>query len=142
MFRSGASRSILRSLNTSTTNTLRATNSPIRQQARSQLCTVARRPLPSTALKPLAPKTLALARWQSRDERPTVDKIDTTREKEIGEKHTIRPTPERVSASSTTSADVAMTPGGDDPEPKMMAGVYGDIVRFPPFECYLWDYVY
>lgn len=125
MFRSGASRSILRSFNT--TSTFRATG---RQQLRSQLCTVSRRPqLVAAAVKPLGSTTLALARWQSRDERPTVDNIDYKREERIQGKH-IKPTPETVSTSSTMTAAADMNaPAGEEAEPQMMAGIKSDLVR-------------
>ena len=129
MFRSGASRSILRSLNTSPI----VTTALGRQQLRSQLCTVARRPVAAATLNPLASKTLGLARWQSRDERPTVNKIDTKREDEIRHKE-LKPTPETVSASSTfseTSMSVgATTVDSEEAEPQMMKGIYGDLVCY------------
>ncbi|KAK3724814.1 hypothetical protein LTR37_000862 [Vermiconidia calcicola] len=118
MFRSGASRSLLRTINAATFKT---TSSPGRQQIRSQLCTSSYRPL----AKPSAPKTLSLVRWQS-----TVDKIDTKREEKIQGK-TLKPTPETVSSTSTISPAIG-TPDqqpdpGSDPEPQMMSGIYGDL---------------
>ena len=129
MFRSGASRSLLRSLN-NTAPTLRANARP---QLRSQVCTIAHRPQIVTAAKPLVPKSLALARWQSRDERPTVNKVDEAREERISHKE-IKATPETVSSTSTVinPNPLAATQGkGEDSEPMMMAGIYSDLVYLP-----------
>ena len=81
--------------------------------------------------KPLAPKTLALVRWQSG--REPMDKIDHEREKKIGEKN-LKVDPEHVSATSST-----IPPGGAEPrddgsgerEADMMAGIRSDLVRMP-----------
>ena len=130
MLRSGASRSILRSLNTASNPTFKVTSSPIRQQLRSQLCTVSRRPQLAAVAKPLAPKTLALTRWASGDERPTVHSIDKGREEKIQEKK-IQPTPETVSTTSSQVPTSGAAPVGAEsaePEPQMMAGIKADLV--------------
>ncbi len=128
MFRSGASRSFLHSLNTSSTPAIKATSSPVRQQLRSQLCTLSRRPQSLAITKPLVPQTLALTRWQSSDRKP-VDKIDHTREDKIGEKQFTKADPARVSSESTIAAPIAMK-GGDseEAEPDMMGGIKSDLV--------------
>ena len=128
MLRSGASRSILRSLNTASNPISKVTSAPIRRQFRSQLCSVSRRPQVVPLVKPLAPKTLALVRWQSKDERPTVDQVDTKREEKIQQKK-IEPTPELVSTTSTTIAPTGNSGrAAQEDEPKMMAGINADLV--------------
>lgn len=140
MFRSGASRSILRSLNTSSTAPAsRVTSSPVRQQLRSQLCTTALRQQSVTALKPLGPKTLALVRWQSSDGRKPVDKIDTAREERIQHKK-LKPDPEHVSATSSVIPPVGTTSvDSEESEPQMMRGILADLVG----SCQIrnWQYV-
>lgn len=128
MFRSGASRSLLRSLHNTTQPSLRAAARP---QLRSQLCTISRRPQTLAAVKPLVPKSVVLARWQSRDERPVVDKINRAREEEISHK-SLRPTPETVSSTSTMTAATDTAPAHED-EPQMMAGIKSDLVNLGPF---------
>ena len=129
MLRSGAARGVLRSLNTtSTPTTSRLASAPIRQQLRSQLCTVSRRPTVTAFAKPLAPSTTALARWKA--DRPPMDKIDKKREEAIQEKK-IPVTPDTVSATSSviSTTDNTGDPAQHADEPDMMAGIRSDIVR-------------
>ncbi|SMQ48610.1 unnamed protein product [Zymoseptoria tritici ST99CH_3D1] len=116
MFRSGASRSLLRSLNASQQPALR----PVQRQLTSQLCTIARRPQVLAMARPLA---MQLARAQY----ATVNKIDTKAEAAIGK--------ERLPVDSGVSTDSSVHPvfgevGGaaereDDTD--MMAGVKNDL---------------
>lgn len=129
MLRSTATRSLLRSLAANPTTT-----APIRQQFRSQLCTLSAR---SQAIsRPFAPKTLALTRWASTtakgDQQP-VDAINERSEAEFA-KQKLEVHPELVSSTSSTHAlrsEVGAAPGErgqaeDDTE--MMGGVKGDLV--------------
>ena len=114
--RTGAPRNLFRSLNASSRPT---------QHFRSQLCTLSRRPQLSAAT---TPKTLALVRWAS--ERKPIDNIDHKHEDALHDK-TLRPTPDSVSSSSTTSAIFEENPRSGhsaDADPKMMAGVNSDLV--------------
>ena len=128
MLRTGASRSILRSLNTTSTPTFKASTAPIRQQLRSQLCTASRRPQIQAFAKPLVPKTKIVARWASGD-RPTVGKIDHEREERIQQKK-IEAHPESVSMDSSTvqHADSAAKAAAHEEEPQMMSAIYSDLV--------------
>lgn len=124
MLRTGASRSIFRSLNT----TSRISAPPGRQQLRSQLCTASHRPQLQTFAKPLVPRTQIVARWAS-GKRDTELKIDHKREDEIAHKK-LKATPESVSIDSTTAqgADAASTAAAKDEDPQMMFAIYSDLV--------------
>lgn len=120
MLRSGAPRSVLRSLNTPAS---KVAQSPFRQQFASQLCTAARRPQALAAMKPLA-----LVRMASTDK--FVDSIDLKKEAERA-KETLKAVPEKVSVDSSTR-DVAseMTkPADSHDDTDMMAGIRADMVR-------------
>lgn len=139
MLRSGASRSILRSLNTASPPAFKITSSPLRQQLRSQLCTISRRPQIAAIAKPLAPRALVGIRGASSGGREPVDKIDQKREEEI-QKRKLRATPETVSQESTVMP-MTGTPGDDaqvqEDDPQMMAGIKSDLVwhtTYPPCE--------
>ncbi|KAK5114426.1 hypothetical protein LTR85_010249 [Meristemomyces frigidus] len=127
MLRSTATRSLLRSLAANPTS-----SAPIRQQFRSQLCTISTR---SQALKPFAPKTLGLTRWASTsakgDQKP-MDAIDSRQETELA-KQKLEAHPELVSSSSSTHAlrsELGAAPGergqGEE-ETEMMGGIKGDL---------------
>lgn len=136
MLRSGASRSIFRSLNAATNPALRATSSPIRQQLRSQLCTVSHRPQPLSNAKPLAFQTVSLVRRQSgHGDRKPVDEINAQMETELGKEH-LESHPETVSASSSTHplmSEIGAGPsttkkGGSEDETEMLGGIKTDLV--------------
>lgn len=132
MLRTGASRTILRSINTTSTSALKATSSPLRQQLRSQLCTISRRPHAATIAKPLAPKTLNLVRVASSRSREPVDQIDHKREEEI-QKKKLQATPESVSTDSTIMP-MTGTPGDEnktEDEGHVASGIKHDFVRYP-----------
>ena len=121
LLRSGASRSLVRSLNTASFQP-RTTTSTFR----TQLHTLQHRPQLAAA-----PKTLALVRWQSG--RDPVDAVNTKREERLMDKK-LKPTPDSVSTSST----ILPTVGTENPrsgavseadqDPKMMAGINADLV--------------
>lgn len=118
LLRTGASRTLLRSLAQPRTSTTTTT-------FHAQLHTLSRRP------QILAPKTLALARWQS--SREPVDDVNTKREARIMEKK-LKPTPETVSTASTVlpalGTDNPRSGAGSEGEsdPKMMSGINSDLV--------------
>lgn len=118
LLRTGATRSLLRTLNTTSNQTT---------TFRTRLHTLSRRPHIFT------PKTLALTRWQSGRGRAQVDQVDKEREERLRSK-TLRPTPDSVSTSSTIlpSMGIENPRSGapeEDPEPKMMSGIASDLVR-------------
>lgn len=126
MLRSGASRSILRSLNIASNPAFKVTSSPVRQQLRSQLCTVSRRPQLVASVKPLAPQTL---RWQSQGDRKPIDNVDPKREEKIA-KGTLEPHPELVSTSSSVTPAIGMSRGEDASAGEHVGGgVMSDLVR-------------
>jgi len=119
MLRSTAPRSLLRSL---------ASHPPVRQQFRSQLCTLSARP--QQAVKPFAPKTLALVRWQSTGNRRPIDEIDQHTETELG-KQKLEAHPELVSSDSSTrgiNSEIGVKGAAED-DSDMMGGIWGDLVR-------------
>ncbi|GIZ45734.1 hypothetical protein CKM354_000888800 [Cercospora kikuchii] len=126
MFRTGASRTILRSFNAAAQPTFRANvNARLQTTITSQLCTLARRPQTAAAVKPLA---LHFARGAASKDGPPMDKIDTKHEKELA-KHVLEADPERVSMDSSVHpvfGEVA-APAEKKEEDKMMAGVNQDI---------------
>ncbi|KAK4542997.1 hypothetical protein LTR36_005995 [Oleoguttula mirabilis] len=127
MLRSTATRSLLRSLAAKPTS-----SAPIRQQFRSQLCTLSAR---TQAAKPLAPKTLALTRWASTtakgDQKP-MDAINERTESELG-KQKLEAHPELVSSTSSTHAihselgAAAGERGHNEDDTDMMGGVKGEM---------------
>lgn len=125
MLRSGASRGILRSLNTASKPQFQVTSSLVSQQSRSQLCTISRRPQLASAAKPLALQTLAASkRWQTKG---PMDTIDKKHEQEVGQQ-TIPVTPGSVSATSSMVAATDPPSRGDEKDPEMLAGIKADLV--------------
>jgi hypothetical protein len=125
ILRSGAPRSILRSLNT-TNSTFKLKSGPVQTQLRSRLCTISQRPGSAPLALSTANRTLALVRWQSTDQRQPVDQINAEREGRIMEK-TMAAHPERVSATSTNPTMTAIK-GSDEDDTKMLSGIYSDLV--------------
>lgn len=127
MFRNGATRSLLRSLNAQPT--LRNTQSAFRPQLRSQLCTLsARRPQALAVGKPLA---LQLLRAQSSNA-PGLDKIDQKHEQSIAQQK-LEVDPAHVSSTSSIHpvlGEVKSEESGER-ETEMLAGVKSDLVREP-----------
>ncbi|KAI7156164.1 hypothetical protein KC349_g6452 [Hortaea werneckii] len=125
MLRSAATRSLLRSLNT---------RQPVQQQFRSQLSTLsASSARPTTALRPFAPKTVSLVRWQATGrsgDRQMVDEIDKANETEL-QKEKLQARPDIVSTESSTRTlgEVGVQDGSqkehDDHE--MMGGIKSDL---------------
>lgn len=126
MLRSAATRSLLRSIAT--------TPAPIRQQFRSQLCTLSAR----SHVQNFTPKTLALARWASTSrgsqERKVVGEIDPHAESEAA-KETLHAHPELVSATSSTHGLMSEVGAGagerghnEEPDTDMLVGVKADLV--------------
>ncbi|KXT08558.1 hypothetical protein AC579_3728 [Pseudocercospora musae] len=126
MFRPGASRTALRSLNASFQPTFRAVNSPMRSHFKSQLCTVARRPQASALAKPLASEML-VARFADERKPGQYDAVDSKHEAAI-RGNTITPHPELVSTASSTHP-VRGEIGAQEVEKDtdMMAGVRSDM---------------
>ncbi|KAF2207053.1 hypothetical protein CERZMDRAFT_63053 [Cercospora zeae-maydis SCOH1-5] len=127
MFRTGASRTILRSFNAAAQPAFRADiNARLHATITSQLCTLARRPQAAAAVKPLA---LQLARGAASKDGPPMDKIDTKHEKELA-KHVLEADPERVSMDSSVHpvfGEVGTAPASKHEEDKMLSGVNQDI---------------
>ena len=120
LLRTGATRSLLRTLNTTTS------------QPRTQLHTLSRSSRPQA----LTPKTLALMRWQSSGSsgaREPVDSINMKREEKLMDRK-LKPTPDSVSTSSTVlpMAGIENPRSGhaseEEQDPKMMAGISSDLV--------------
>lgn len=120
LLRTGATRSLLRNLNTTTS------------QPRTQLHTLSRSSRPQV----LTPKTLALTRWQSAGSsggREPVDTINTKREEKLMDRK-LKPTPDSVSTSSTTLPVTGIEnprsghAAEEEQDPKMMAGISSDLV--------------
>lgn len=123
MLRSGAPRSILRAVNAVSRPAFNAALSPSRQQVRSQLCTLSRRPLNASLARPLAPRAQVWVRGAS-----SIDKVDKKQEEAIQQKK-IPATPETVSTTSTTIPVSGSGAPQEEQEPQMMAGIYHDLVR-------------
>ena len=132
MLRSGASRSLLRSLTTAGSAGAKVTSSPIHQQLRSQLCTLSSRTSALSTIKPLAPRTLAQIRFASTSDRKPVDHVDAQHETELG-KEKLEAHPELVSSTSSAHA-INSELGAADPREEddtdMMAGIRGDLVCY------------
>jgi len=133
MFRSGASRALLRSLTTSTSSS--AFRSQQQHQLRSQLCTLSRTS-PLSPTKPLGSKTLALVRYASRTgDRSAMDEINAQHETAVA-KEKLEAHPESVSSTSSMHP-LNSELGGiertgkkeEDEDTDMFAGVRGDLVR-------------
>lgn len=126
MFRNGATRSLLRTLNAQPT--LRTTQSAFRPQLRSQLCTLSsRRPQALAVGKPLA---LQLMRAQASSTRGPMDTIDRKHEQSIA-KQKLEIDPEHVSSTSSIHpvlGEVKSEETGER-ETEMLAGVKSDLVR-------------
>lgn len=122
MLRTNASRSILRSLNTS-----QVASQQFRQQFTAQLWTAARRPqtLAMTAAKPMA-----LARLQSSDSKAGgIANVDLKHEAQKA-KEKLTASPETVSTSSSTHPIMGEVGTKDEEDhTDMMAGIRGDMVR-------------
>ena len=127
MLRSVATRSLLRSIAT--------TPAPIRQQFRSQLCTLSAR----SHVQTFTPKTLALTRWASTSrgsqERNVIGDIDPQAESEIA-KEKLHAHPELVSATSSTHGLMSEVGAGsgerghpEEADTDMLVGVKNDLVR-------------
>lgn len=130
MLRSGASRSVLRSLNIGTHPALKSSSSPLRQQLRSQLCTISYRPQAAAFAKPLVPSGLVWARGATTATRQPVDTIDMKREEEY-QKRKLAASPETVSEDSTVMPMTGGVPGDDgaaEQDPEMMSGIKSDLV--------------
>ncbi|USW52893.1 hypothetical protein Slin15195_G062120 [Septoria linicola] len=127
MFRTGASRTVFRSLNAASQPTFRTSvNTRLHAHITSQLCTLSRRPQAAAALKPLALQFARGAAGQTGA--PPMDKVDTKHEKELA-KHVLEADPENVSLDSTIHpvfGEVGPKTDGKEEE-KMMAGVNQDI---------------
>ena len=83
----------------------------------------------SIALTPYKPCTSALVRYASKVVRPILPPIDKEREAAYG-RRLLRAHPERVSSESTTHPifhEIVEPP--PRPDPDMMAGINGDLVR-------------
>lgn len=130
MLRSGASRSVLRSLNAATQPALKTQSSPLRQQLRSQLCTISYRPQAAPAAKALVPKGLVWVRGATTSTREPVDKINMEQEEAI-QKRKLPTSPETVSQDSTIMPMTGGVPGDDgahEQDPEMMSGIKSDLV--------------
>lgn len=126
MFRNGATRSLLRSLNAQPT--LRTTQSAFRPQLRSQLCTLStRRPQALGAGKPLA---LQILRAQSSNTRSPMDTIDKKHEQAVGQQK-LETDPAHVSTTSSIHPVLGevKTEESGERETEMLAGVKSDLVR-------------
>lgn len=126
MFRNGATRSLLRSLNAQPT--LRTTQTAFRPQLRSQLCTLStRRPQALTVGKPLA---LQLMRAQST--RGPMDTIDKKEEQSIGQQK-LEVDPAHVSTTSSIHPVLGEvgSEGSGERDTEMLKGVKADMVWTP-----------
>jgi len=125
MLRTNASRSILRSLNT--TSASHVTGQQFRQQFTAQLCTAARRP---QTLALANAKPLALARFQSSDSKAGgILNVDLKHEAQKA-KEKLAASPEAVSTTSSTHPIMGEVGTKDEEDhTDMMAGIRGDMVR-------------
>ncbi|EME45509.1 hypothetical protein DOTSEDRAFT_71275 [Dothistroma septosporum NZE10] len=120
MFRNGATRSLLRSLNTQAT--LRTSSPAFRPQLKSQLCTAAKRPQNFAMKKPLA-----LQLMRAKYATAPMDTIDKKVEEKIGAKK-LPSDPETVSLTSSThpvNSEIGVQEAEKDTD--MMAGVKADM---------------
>lgn len=129
MFRPTASRSLFRSLNAASHQSIRAQIPAARPQLRSQLCTLSKRP---QSLAMTNPTALQMIR-QATDNRGPMDTIDTKRESRIGEKK-LQADPSTVSTTSSTHPIMgeARSEESGERDADMMAGVKHDMVRKEP----------
>lgn len=118
MLRSGASRSALRSINTSA---FKVAQTPFRQQFVSQLCTAARRPQVLAAMKPLASVRMA-----STDN--VVGNVNLKEEAKTA-KEKLEAHPESVSVDSSTRHVASELTKESHDDTDMMAGIRADMVR-------------
>jgi len=126
MFRSGAARGVLRSLNTTSQPAFRAVNAPLRTQFKSQLCTVARRPQTLAAVKPVSILAFQSKRAAS-DVKSTLDKIDIKHEAEVA-KDKLKAVPELVSSASSIHPVLGEVGLKEEPhETEMLGGVKHDL---------------
>lgn len=129
MLRSTATRSLLRSLASNPATLSPTSAAPIRQQLRSQLCTLSSATRPQ-ALKPFTPKTLALVRWQSADRKAGMDEINKAQEAEL-QKQKLEAHPELVSSTSSThpiNSEIGTEAASREDQTEMMSGVKADLV--------------
>jgi len=127
MFRSGASRSILRSVTTA------SPASRTQHLLRSQLCTGSGSS-PRLPTKPLAVKSLGLVRHVSATgDRKPIDEINERHEREVG-KEQLEVNPQAVSTTSSThpiNSEVGARPGKkseDEDQTEMLGGIKHDLV--------------
>ncbi|KAI9814572.1 MAG: hypothetical protein M1827_003127 [Pycnora praestabilis] len=128
MLRTGATRSLIRSLTTSTRSTTRATYNAacFKAQLTSTVRSLSSRRSPSFALSPHKPITTALQRYATTGPGTPYDHIDAKREDRIGHK-TINPDPDSVSVDSSTISVFEGKEGEEQKESPMLAGVYQDL---------------
>lgn len=119
-----ASRAFFRTLSASSQQS--ALNAALRQQSRSQLCTLSKRPTGVAIGKPLA---FQLMRAQASDSRGPMDTINKKEEKKIGSE-ILKPDPDGVSSDSTIHPvfGEAHSQESGERETDMMAGVKQDLV--------------